>query len=114
MLKVNVEYFANLRELMGVKEEKYKVENGTALMDLLLNHIPNRHQDVSERWKSQVFEIEGGEIKCEKDGSPSLKYLVLINGISYISIREGKKRLGLRYKLKDGDDVSVLPPVGGG
>ena len=114
MLRVSVEYFANLRELMGVKEERYKVKEGTTLADLLLNHIPNKHPKVSKRWKNQVFEIEGGEIKYEKDGNPSLKHLVLINGISYISIREGKSRPGLRYKLKDGDDVSILPPVGGG
>ncbi|RLI16264.1 molybdopterin synthase sulfur carrier subunit [Candidatus Bathyarchaeota archaeon] len=114
MPKVNVKYFVNLRELMGVREEKYKVKEGTTLADLLLTHIPNRHPKVSERWKIQVFEIEGGEIKYERDGTPSLKYLVLINGISYASIREGKKRPGLRYKLKDGDNISIFPPVGGG
>lgn len=109
-----MKYFASLRELMGMKKEKYEVKGGTTLMDLLLNDIPNKHQNISESWKHQVFDVEGGEIKFEKNKSPSLKYLVLINGIYYNSIREGKTRLGFRYKLKEGDNISILPPVGGG
>lgn len=31
MPKVSVKYFANLRELIDVKEKKYKVEDGTTL-----------------------------------------------------------------------------------
>jgi len=114
MPKVNVKYFANLRELMGMKEEKYRVEDGTTLMDLLLNYIPDRHRNASESWKRQVFETEKGDIRFDKEGLPSVEYLVLINGISCNSIREGKACPGLKYRLKNEDYISILPPVGGG
>ncbi len=110
-------YFALLRELLdNTKEEEYKVKDGTMLMDLLLDHIPRRHSNASKRWKERLFETERDGIKLDKDGTPSLKeyYLILINGRSYHSISEDGGRPGLRYKLKDKDEIAILPPVGGG
>lgn len=85
-------------------------------MDLLLKHISKRHRNVSGRWKEVIFETERDGIKLDKDGTPSLKgyYLILINGRSYRSITKDGRHPGLRYKLKDGDEVAILPPVGGG
>lgn len=109
-------HFASLRELLGnTREERYDVKDGTTLMDLLLKHIPGRHQNVSRRWKKRIFETEKDGIKFDKDGTPVLSYhLILINGRSYNSISEDGRRPGLRYKLKDGDEIAILPPVGGG
>jgi molybdopterin converting factor small subunit len=112
-----VRYFALLRELLDdAKEEEYKVKDGTMLMDLLLDHIPRRHSNASKGWKERLFETERDGIKLDKDGTPSLKgyYLILINGISYRSVLEEGKHPGLRYKLKDEDEIAILPPVGGG
>jgi len=116
VLKVKVRFFASLRELLGnIREEGYEVKDGTTLMDLLLQHIPGRHSNVSKSWKEWIFETEGHEVKFDKDGTPVLSYyLVLINGRSYNSVSVDERRPGLRYKLKDGDEVAVLPPVGGG
>ena len=117
MPRVKVRYFASLRELLGnTREEEYKVEDGTVLMDLLLNRIPERHRNASRSWKEWIFETEGAGIKFDKDGAPSLTgyYLILINGRSYRSISEDGRHFGLRYKLKDGDEIAILPPVGGG
>jgi len=117
MPKVIVKHFASLRELLdNTKEEEYEVQEGTMLMDLLLQHIPERHPNVSRSWKERIFETERGEIKFDRDGTPSLSgyYLILINGRSYHSISEGGRRLGIRYKLMDGDEIAILPPVGGG
>jgi len=116
VLKVKVRLFASLRELLGnIREEEYEVEDGTTLMDLLLQHIPGRHSNVSKSWKEWIFETERREIKFDKDGVPVLSYyLILVNGRSYNSISEDGRRLGLMYKLKDGDEIAILPPVGGG
>lgn len=102
--------------LEDIREEEYEVEDGTALMDLLFKHIPERHANASSRWKEQIFQTEKGKITLDKNGIPSLKgyYLILINGRSYRSISEDGRRRGLRYKLKDGDEIALLPPVGGG
>lgn len=117
MPRVKVRYFASLRELFGnTREEEYEVKDGTMLMDLLLKRIPERHQNASRIWKERIFETERDGIKFDKDGTPSLKgyYLILVNGRPCRLISEDGRHPGLRYKLKDGDDIAILPPVGGG
>jgi len=105
MVKVKVKYFGELRDLLDVKDEEYKVDDGTSLTDLILNHIPERHLDASEDWKKTVFRMVRGEIMLNSDGTPVLRdYVILIKGKSPV----------LAYKLRDGDEVAVLPPAGGG
>ena len=116
MLKVKLRLFASLRELLGnIKEEEYVVEDGTTLMDLLLHHVPRRHSKASESWKDWIFETEKHKVKFDKHGIPVLSYyLILVNGRSSNSISEDGGRPGLKYRLRDGDDLAILPPVGGG
>ena len=117
MPRVKVRYFASLRELLGnTREEEYEVRDGTMLMELLLEYIPERHRNASRSWKERIFETEKDGIKFDKEGTPSLSgyYLILINGRSYLSISEDERHPGLRYTLKDGDEIAILPPVGGG
>ena len=116
MPRVKVRHFASLRELLNdTREEEYEVKDGTTLIDLLLKRIPERHRKVSTKWKRRIFETERGKIKFDKYGTPVLSYyLILINGRSYRSISEDGRHPGLRYKLKDGNRIAILPPVGGG
>jgi len=113
MSRVEVRYFALLRELLGnTREEKYEVEDGTMLIDLLLKYIPERHWSVSTKWKERILETERGEIKSDRYGAPVLRgyYLILINGRHYNSV----SKMGLMYELRDKDVIAILPPVGGG
>ena len=116
MPRVKVKYFASLRELLGnTKEEEYKAKDRTMLMDLLLEHIPERHRNISRSWKEMIFETEKDGIKFDKDGTPVLSYyLVLINGWSYRWVLQDGRRPGLRHELKEGDVIAIFPPVGGG
>lgn len=104
MVKVRVKYFGRLRELLGVKEEDYDVE-GSTLADLLLKHIPSRHPEAADEWRETVFVTVRGEVAMSRDGVPILKnHFILVGGRS----------LDLTYRLRDGDEVAILPPVGGG
>ena len=105
MLKVRTRYFGKIRELLGVKMEEYDVKEGTTLVDLLLTYIPERHKRESEAWKETIFRTVKGDILLNKNGTPILKnYLILVNG----------KKSDLRQSLKEGDEIAVLPPFGGG
>lgn len=105
MIKVKVKYFGKIRELTGVREEEYEVENAS-LAELLLKHIPERHSDISKEWRETVFTTVRGEVAIDKNGNPVLRdnYVVLVNG----------RVCEISYRLMDGDEVAVLPPVGGG
>ncbi|MEM1507637.1 MAG: MoaD family protein [Candidatus Bathyarchaeia archaeon] len=104
MVKVKVKYFGRLRELLGVKEEEYEVE-GATLADLLLKHIPSRHSDAADEWRQSIFVTIRGEVAVNREGIPALKnYFILVGGRSP----------EITYRLKDGDEVAILPPVGGG
>lgn len=104
MIRVRVKYFGKIRELLGVREEEYRIDGGT-LADLLLNHIPDRHMDVADGWRETVFMTVRGEVATDKDGMPILKnHVILVDG----------KNQKLTYRLREGDEIAVLPPVGGG
>jgi molybdopterin converting factor small subunit len=105
MPKVRVRYFGKLREQLGVKEEEYTVKEGTTLEELLLNHIPTRHKQPSESWIGTVFRTVKGKIARDKDGAPVLRnQLIIVDG----------KSPRLRDELKDGVEVAIMPPFGGG
>ncbi len=104
-MKVTVRYFGRLRELLATKKEEYELPEETSLMDLLVKVIPERHKEVSETWIKTIFRTVKNEILENKNGKPILKdYQILIGGRSF----------SLDYTLKDGDEVAVLPPFGGG
>ena len=105
MPKVRVRYFGRLRELLNVKREDYTVKDGATVTDLLLKYIPERHKQVSETWRETIFRTVKGEMLLKRDGTPLLRnYLILVNG----------KSSHLSFELKEGDEVAVLPPFGGG
>jgi len=105
MTRVRTRYFGKIRELLGVKKEEYNVKEGATLADLLLTYIPERHKKKSKAWNETIFRTVKGERLLNRDGTPILRnHLILIDG----------KTSSLKQKLKEGDEVAVLPPFGGG
>ncbi|RLF12748.1 MAG: molybdopterin synthase sulfur carrier subunit [Thermoprotei archaeon] len=92
-MKILVEVYGVLREIMGWKKMTYKVEDGltvASLLDLILEEYP----------KARDVILEGGAVK---------DYVkVLIDGRDFRFIE------GLKTKLRDGSVVSIFPPAGGG
>lgn len=105
MVRVKVRYFGRIRELLGIREEEYEVDDAI-LADLLLKHIPSRHSEVAGEWVEAIFKTVMGKAALGKDGKPILRdnYMIFVNG----------RTCEINYRLKDGDEVAVLPPVGGG
>jgi molybdopterin converting factor small subunit len=104
-LLVKVKYFGKLRELLGVKREQYTLREGEQIKDLLLNYIPQKHKISSKCWIKTIFKTLNGDLLLDSKGMPILKgLLVLIEGKSH----------NLVDKLKDLDEVALLPPFGGG
>lgn len=102
-VEVKVRYYAGLRELTGRAEEIFRVEEGTTLGDLLLRHLPERYP----RARKRILELLLGPNPGEHGLSG--RYLILVNGKSH-NLLPGQ----LDYELKDGDVITMFPPLGGG
>ncbi|MFQ6136098.1 MAG: ubiquitin-like small modifier protein 1 [Candidatus Hydrothermarchaeales archaeon] len=93
MPRINVQPFASLRETIGSKALEVDTPAATVgeLIDLLaLEHNP--------RFNELLIDPEGGEVRNT----------ILVNGRNIESMNKMKTR------MKDGDTVSIIPPVGGG
>jgi len=96
-LKIKVRYFTTLRELTGCVEETLELENDASLEDLI-EKIASKY---GEKARQYLYTDEK-----QKNINPTL--LILVNG------RRINLLQGLKTKLKDGDTIAILPPVGGG
>jgi molybdopterin synthase sulfur carrier subunit len=90
---VKVKAFANLREVFG-GEMKIDLKEEAVLKDLLSPVF------LTPEAVEAIIDSESGEIK------PTI--LILKNG------RNIRFLEGLLAKLKEGDEVSIFPPLGGG
>lgn len=89
-MRVVVEIFGVLREKLGWKRKIVELEGNSASLNHLLDKLPELRNIVTEEGRLR----EG--------------VLILINGIHVQHLK------GLETPLKDGDEVSVFPPGGGG
>jgi len=93
--KVTVRFFTTLREITGKKEEQIEFSKATTV-GALLKQLPKKHGK------------EFNDYVCDELGSVRGHLHFLVNGQSITALH------GLRTKLKEGDQVAILPPVGGG
>lgn len=97
-MQVSVRFFTVLREITGKKEDTLTFsEDETATVSAALKKLASRY---GRSFVEYVYSGEAGEVKG------FLQFLV--NGRSVSSFEE------LDTKLKDGDVLAIIPPIGGG
>lgn len=94
-IKVKVKFFTTLREIVGKKEEQVEL-SGSISLDSLLKQLSKKHGKEFEDYVYDELKNVRGHLQF------------LINGNSTSAMQ------GLKTKLKEGDQVAILPPVGGG
>ena len=93
--KVTVRFFTTLREIIGKKEEQIEFSR-SATVESILGQLSKKY---GREFNDYVYD-ELGDVRGH------LHFLV--NGQSVTALR------GLKTRLKEGDQVAILPPVGGG
>ncbi len=94
MPRVKTRYFAVVREVVGLREEEIEVPEGATLQDFI-KILTDRYGKLRK-----VILDEKGELKTG--------YNVAHNTTTVPKHQLDKK------KIKDGDEVVILPPIGGG
>ena len=98
MPEVIVRFFTTLREIVNRREETLTFgESQTVTVDLVLKFLSKKY---GVPFTEYVYDV--------KTGQPKSFLQFLVNGTSTSSIE------GLETKLKQGDVLAILPPVGGG
>jgi len=93
--KVTARFFTTLREITGRKEEHIEFSK-TATVNSLLKQLSRKY---GKEFDDYMFD-ELGEVRGHLQ--------ILVNGQSVTTMH------GLKTRLKEDDQVAILPPVGGG
>lgn len=94
-MRVNVRYFAEVRELVDLREEVVDLPSGSTVK-ALLDHLAAKH---GEKLKEYLLD-EAGNPK------PYLQFLIDEKSVSETG--------GVGTVLKDRCQFAIIPPVGGG
>jgi len=94
-MKVTVKFFTTLREITGKREEEIKSSEDLTVNELL-KQLSKKH---GHQFINYVYD-ETGNVRS---------YLqFLVNGRSITTMH------GFKTRLREGDSVAIIPPVGGG
>jgi MoaD family protein len=97
-LEVKVRFFTSLREIVGKREETLSFADASQVsVDSVLKKLT---EEYGKPFTDYIYDAETGQLRG------FLQFLV--NGTSVQTPQ------GLKPRLKDGDVVAILPPVGGG
>jgi len=94
-MKITVKFFTSLRELTGKGQEEMEVPGVITVEELL--------KQLSRKYGQQF-----SEYVYDKKGNVRSYLQFLINGRGITTLR------GFETRLKEGDRVAIIPPVGGG
>ncbi|MEM2896006.1 MAG: ubiquitin-like small modifier protein 1 [Candidatus Bathyarchaeia archaeon] len=95
-MRVTVKFFASLREMTKKRDEVFNLDEGLLVKDLVKILIDK----YGSEFKYYVYDENKGSLKQDIQ--------FLINGRNVLTLD------GLKTRLKDGDQIAILPPVGGG
>jgi len=95
ILRAKVRIFTTLRELAGTAEDEMELEDGASLAKLI-EKVASKYGKAARDYLYR----DNGEI------DPSIYFLV--NG------KDAKTLSGRETRLKDGDTVAIILPIGGG
>jgi molybdopterin synthase sulfur carrier subunit len=97
VLKVKVEFLGHVRNVIGSeREEEVEISEGSSIADLLAM----LSEKYGEPFKKAVYEKTGSDVKSN--------YIITVNGYLLNQLN------GVETKLKNGDQVILLPIVSGG
>ena len=91
-----MKFFAAIRELAAVKDETIDLQSNTAVRELIQVLCQRHGGDFTE------YVID------PNTGAPRSHLQILVDGKNLSSLE------GLETRLSDGDEVALMPPVGGG
>jgi molybdopterin synthase sulfur carrier subunit len=94
-IRVKVKFFTTLREIVGKKEEQIELSRSVTVEALLRQLAKTYGKDFEDYVFDELGNTRG-----------HLQFLV--NGNSITTLK------GLKTKLIEGDQIAILPPVGGG
>lgn len=94
-MRITVQYFASVRELVNLREEAIDVADG-ASVKMILELLATRH---GAKLKDYLFDHAGNP-------HPYLQFIVDEQSIAETG--------GLSTVLKNGSRLAIIPPVGGG
>ena len=93
-MKVTVRFFAALREIVGKKEETLEFENESGItVERVLSELTRLH---GKEFADYVYDTRVKEFR------------------GYLQMLVNEKSATMKTKLKDGDVLVIVPPVGGG
>ena len=94
-MKVSVRVFAALREIVGKKEQTLEFQKDKDItVEKVLKRLTELH---GKDFVEYVYDIQTGEVR------------------SYLQLLVNEKSvMTLKTRLKDGDVLAIIPPVGGG
>ena len=94
-MKVEVKFFTSLREITGKKTDEIQLQNDATVEELLT-------------LLSKKYGKNFREYLYDKKGKVQGFLSFLVNGKNINALE------GFNTKLKQGDTIAILPPVGGG
>ncbi len=89
-MRVRIKYLLWLGEKVGVREEIISIDKEETTVEEIINHIVVKYP-ILKKYLSKIFE-------------PDNPFIVLVNG----------KPCGENSIVRDGDTITILPPVSGG
>ena len=90
-MKIKVMYFTFIREKIGKREDFFEIEENVNILDFIHRYLLSKYPELKEYLIDEKYGLNP-------------RFAILKNG----RVSE------LEEILRDGDSISILPPVGGG